>query len=52
MMDKEELQSKTKDELIEVLIRRENYNRTLQAAIRHYAMSLLQELNNLKNKQL
>lgn len=50
-MDKEKLQSMTKDELIELLIRREKYNKTLQTAIRHYAMSLLQELNKIKNQE-
>ena len=42
----------TREQLIELLIRREKYNYLLQKAIRRYAMNLLEELKNYRNNDL
>lgn len=42
----------TREQLIELLIRREKYNYMLQKAIRRYAMNLLEELKNYRNNDL
>ena len=38
----------TKQELIDLIVKRERYHKLLQKAIRHYAQSLLEELNKYK----
>jgi hypothetical protein len=41
-------QNMTKQELIDLLKKREAYQKLLQTAIRHYAQSLLEQLNKYK----
>lgn len=42
----------TREQLIELLIRREKYNYLLQKAIRRYAMNLLDELKKYRSNDL
>jgi hypothetical protein len=42
-------QNMTKQELIDLLKKREAYHKLLQTAIRRYAQDLLRELNEYKN---
>jgi hypothetical protein len=49
-MEKQDYQSMSKPELIDLLIKREKYNKTLQAAIRSWAMGLLDELKKYQEK--
>lgn len=46
----QDYQSMSKPELIDLLIKRDNYNKTLQNAIRNYAMSLLNELKKYREE--
>jgi hypothetical protein len=42
----------TREQLIELLIRREKYNYLLQKAIRHYAMNLLDEIKKYRENDI
>jgi hypothetical protein len=50
-MEKADYQNMSKEELIDLLIKRERYNKTLQAAIRSWAMGLLDELKKYRQEQ-
>ena len=49
-MDRIDYDKMSKDELIDLLIRRERSNKLLQQAIRHFAMSLLDELKKYRGE--
>ena len=49
-MDMKDYQQMSKPELIDLLIRREKSNKLLQQAIRHFAMSLLDELKKYRGE--
>lgn len=42
----------TREQLIELLVRREKYNFLLQQAIRHYAMNLLDEIKKYRENDI
>ena len=49
-MDRQDYEKMSKPELIDLLIKRERYNKTLQAAIRRWAMGLLDELKKYREQ--
>lgn len=49
-MDRQDYENMSKPELIDLLIKRERYNKTLQTAIRNWAMGLLEELKKFKEE--